>query len=37
MSSDRAELGELTITGVWQAPRELVVACMTTPEHLTRF
>jgi uncharacterized protein YndB with AHSA1/START domain len=31
------ELGELTLTRVYDAPRELVWACMTTPEHLTHF
>jgi uncharacterized protein YndB with AHSA1/START domain len=31
------QLGELTYTRQWEAPRELVFACMTTPEHLTHF
>lgn len=30
-------LGELTFTRTWDAPRELVFECMTTPEHLTHF
>jgi len=29
--------GELEFTRVFEAPRELVFACMTTPEHLTHF
>jgi len=29
--------GTLTYTRTWDAPRELVFECMTTPEHLTRF
>jgi uncharacterized protein YndB with AHSA1/START domain len=32
-----ADLGELVITRIYEAPRELVWACMTTPEHLTHF
>lgn len=31
------ELGEVTITRIYEAPRELVWECMTTPEHLTHF
>jgi uncharacterized protein YndB with AHSA1/START domain len=30
-------LGELTFTRTWEAPRALVFECMTTPEHLTHF
>jgi uncharacterized protein YndB with AHSA1/START domain len=30
-------VGELTYVRTWNAPRELVFACMTTPEHLTHF
>jgi uncharacterized protein YndB with AHSA1/START domain len=30
-------LGELTYTRIWDAPRELVFECMTTPPHLTHF
>ena len=30
-------LGEVTFTRVYDAPRELVWECMTTPEHLTHF
>jgi len=29
--------GELTITRIFDAPRELVFRCLITPEHLTRF
>jgi len=29
--------GELIITRIFNAPRELVFECMTTPEHLTHF
>jgi uncharacterized protein YndB with AHSA1/START domain len=32
-----AEQGELHFTRVFEAPRELVFACMTDPEHLTHF
>jgi uncharacterized protein YndB with AHSA1/START domain len=31
------ELGEVTYTRVFDAPRELVFACMTDPQHLTHF
>jgi uncharacterized protein YndB with AHSA1/START domain len=31
------ELGEVTYTRVFDAPRELVYACMTDPKHLTHF
>lgn len=30
-------LGEVTYTRVFDAPRELVFACMTDPQHLTHF
>jgi uncharacterized protein YndB with AHSA1/START domain len=30
-------LRELTYTRTWEAPRQLVFECMTTPEHLTHF
>ena len=30
-------LGELTLVRIYDAPRELVFECMTTPEHLTHF
>lgn len=32
-----SNLGEVTFTRVYDAPRELVWECMTTPEHLARF
>jgi uncharacterized protein YndB with AHSA1/START domain len=32
-----ANLGELTITRTYDAPRDLVFECMVTPEHLTHF
>ena len=31
------DLGEVTIVRVFDAPRELVYACMTDPKHLTHF
>jgi uncharacterized protein YndB with AHSA1/START domain len=37
MTDTLAELGEVTHTRVYDAPRELVFECMTTPEHLTHF
>jgi uncharacterized protein YndB with AHSA1/START domain len=37
MTSDNPELGELTFVRTWDAPRELVFECLTTPEHLTHF
>jgi uncharacterized protein YndB with AHSA1/START domain len=37
MSNVDAELGEITVTRIFEAPRELVFECMTTPEHLTNF
>lgn len=36
-TSSTTELQEVTHTRVYAAPRELVFACMTTPEHLTHF
>jgi uncharacterized protein YndB with AHSA1/START domain len=35
--STEHDLGEVTITRIYEAPRELVWECMTTPEHLTHF
>jgi uncharacterized protein YndB with AHSA1/START domain len=37
MNDTTANLGELTITRIYNAPRELVFTCMVTPEHLTHF
>jgi uncharacterized protein YndB with AHSA1/START domain len=37
MTDASTNLGELTFTRVYDAPRELVFRCMTTPEHLTHF
>lgn len=37
MSSTSTDLGEATFTRVYDAPRQLVFACMTEPEHLTHF
>ena len=37
MSDDTQTVGELTITRVFDAPRELVFRCMVEPEHLTHF
>ena len=37
MTDTLAELGEVTYTRVYDAPRELVFECMTKPEHLTHF
>ncbi len=37
MSIDPNDLGEVTITRIYEAPRDLVFECMTTPEHLTHF
>jgi uncharacterized protein YndB with AHSA1/START domain len=37
MSNDTKALGELHITRVFDAPRELVFRCMIEPEHLTHF
>jgi uncharacterized protein YndB with AHSA1/START domain len=35
--SDTTNLGELTITRVYQAPRALMFSVMTEPEHLSHF
>jgi uncharacterized protein YndB with AHSA1/START domain len=37
MTDNTQTLGELTITRVFDAPRELVFRCMIEPEHLTHF
>ena len=37
MSDNTQTVGELTITRVFDAPRELVFRCMIEPEHLTHF
>ena len=37
MSDNARTVGELTITRVFDAPRELVFRCMIEPEHLTHF
>jgi uncharacterized protein YndB with AHSA1/START domain len=37
MNTPAANLGELTYTRTYDAPRELVFACMTQAEHLTHF
>ncbi len=37
MTHTEPTLRELTYTRTWEAPRELVFECMTTPEHLTHF
>ena len=37
MTTAESNLGELIYTRVWDAPRDLVFACMTQPEHLTHF
>jgi uncharacterized protein YndB with AHSA1/START domain len=37
MNETATNLGELTYTRVYEAPRDLVFECMTTPEHLTHF
>lgn len=37
MNDTTASIGELTITRVYNAPRELVFECMITPKHLTHF
>jgi uncharacterized protein YndB with AHSA1/START domain len=37
MTEHTQTLGELTITRVFDAPRELVFRCMVEPEHLTHF
>jgi uncharacterized protein YndB with AHSA1/START domain len=35
--SEASTLGEVTITRIFDAPRELVFRCMIEPEHLTHF
>jgi uncharacterized protein YndB with AHSA1/START domain len=37
MSHADADLQDVVITRIYEAPRELVFACLTTPEHLTHF
>jgi uncharacterized protein YndB with AHSA1/START domain len=37
MSETSTNLGEVTYTRTYAAPRELVFECMTTPEHLAHF
>jgi len=37
MTDTKSELGEVTYTRVFDAPRELVFRCMIEPEHLTHF
>jgi len=37
MSNDKPAPAELTLTRVFEAPRDLVFHCMITPEHLTHF
>jgi len=37
MNETTSETVELTITRIFDAPRELVFRCMTEPEHLTHF
>ena len=37
MSDNTQTVGELTITRIFDAPRELVFRCMIEPEHLTHF
>ena len=37
MSNTPSDLGEAKFTRIYDAPRELVFACMTEPKHLTRF
>lgn len=37
MSDTTTPLQEATYTSTYDAPRELVFTCMTTPEHLTHF
>jgi uncharacterized protein YndB with AHSA1/START domain len=37
MSDPPTELGELTITRIFEARPEVVFECMTTPSHLTHF
>jgi uncharacterized protein YndB with AHSA1/START domain len=37
MSDTGTDIGEVTITRTFDAPRELVFECLTTPEHLSHF
>lgn len=37
MTDMKADLGEVTITRIYDAPRELVFDCMTDPAHLAHF
>jgi uncharacterized protein YndB with AHSA1/START domain len=37
MTATAADLGEVTYTRVFDAPRELIFACMLDPKHLTHF
>jgi uncharacterized protein YndB with AHSA1/START domain len=37
MTDRTAEVGELTFTRIFDAPRELIFRCMIEPEHLTHF
>lgn len=37
MTEESPKLGELDYSRIWDAPRELVFECMTTPQHLTHF
>lgn len=37
MNDTTSNLGELTVTRIYDAPRDLVFECMITPEHLTHF
>jgi uncharacterized protein YndB with AHSA1/START domain len=37
MNGTAVDLGEVTYTRIFDAPRELVFACMTDPQHLTHF
>jgi uncharacterized protein YndB with AHSA1/START domain len=37
VTNSQTNLGELTYVRTWDAPRQLVFECMTTPEHLTHF
>jgi uncharacterized protein YndB with AHSA1/START domain len=37
MSDTSTNLGELTFTRIYEAPRELLFRCMTEPEHLAHF
>jgi uncharacterized protein YndB with AHSA1/START domain len=37
MNDNATDLGEVTLTRIYDAPRALVFRCMITPEHLTHF